>query len=278
MPWIIQTIVTMGSRYHTFLLTVLLVGVIFDFASNADDEKHEIIPGSTFQHPIYLTAQEGQKAEMIRGIGDSAKLPAIMYIVRLEPGQEVTVELTSTFDKDRGQQPFLLYLFDAKTTSLVGSGTNWIVQERGSPMPTKVPNLFRASFRFASPFASPVANDYYIVPVFESAGIVFTLKVEVTRVLAVPLHVSCVTGPLSEPIYVSPGDPDSLISDITIGDQTKAKKPDERNRRFCVAQACTISPPTSLFLTNSLRDAIGGKKKVKACWDSSNTISEISVP
>jgi hypothetical protein len=273
MPWLIQTIVTIGLRYRTLLLTTLLISSIFDFGSFADDEKHDIVRGATFQHPIYLALQEGAEGQTIRGIPDRSTPPAIMYIVRLEPGQELSAQLTSMFDKSRGLEPFLLYLFDAKTTSLVGSSTNWIIQTRGTPEPPKTPTIFRASFRFAS----PVANDYYIVPVFESAGVVFSLNVKVKKVITIPLQLSCETGSPSKPIYLSPGNPDSLIADITIDDNATANRPDEHKRRFCVAQACKTRPPTSLFLTKRLRAAFEGKNKVKACWDSSNTISEITV-
>jgi len=146
-------------------------------------------------------------------------------------------------------------------------------KSKKEPAPTEKPTVFSASFNFAA----PVTDDYYVVPIFQSAGLVFTLGAKVTRVADLPRHLSCVSGPLTKPIYVSPGVSNSVISDITVGDRAKAEKPDEHNRRFCVAQVCKIRPPTSLFLTIKLQEAFEAKKEVKACWDSSNTITEVGV-
>jgi len=274
---------TMRSRYSTAVLAILFLCLLFHLGTFAQDEKHEIVPGADFQHPIYLALDEGKKENLVQGIGDNSKRPAIVYIVRLEAGQKLSAKLTSTFDKSRGQEPFVLYLFDGKTTSLVGSGTTWIVRQPGmseskekskkEPEPTEKPTLFSASFDFAS----PVTDDYYVVPIFQSAGLVYTLAANVTRVADLPQPLSCVSGRLTKPTYVSPGVANSVISDITVGDRAKADKPDEHNRRFCVAQVCKIRPPTSLVLTIRLQEAYEAKKEVKVCWDSLNTITELSV-
>src|SRR5579863_9084164 len=116
----------MQSRYRTSVLAIALLGLPFHLGWFAQDEKHEIVPGADFQHPIYLALEEGKEGNPIQGIGDNSKRPAIVYIVRLEAGQQLCAKLTSTFERSRGLEPFVLYLFDGKTTSLVGSGTSWI--------------------------------------------------------------------------------------------------------------------------------------------------------
>jgi hypothetical protein len=260
----------MTLRYRTPIFTILILGLALGLGLFAQDEKREIVPGADFQHPIYLPLEEG-KPLAVKGIGDNSKRPAIIYIVRLNAGQQLTAKLTSSFDKSRGLEPFLLYLFDAKTTSLVGSGTTWILQRPASPDPQKNPKNFVASFNFAS----PDRDDYYVVPIFQDAGILFTLEMTAKTVSDFPGPPNCVSGPLTKPIYVSPGVANSLIADITVGGKTKADKLDAQNRRFCIVQACSVRPPSSVVLTIRLRDAFDSKRKVKACWGSSETITEV---
>ena len=263
----------MRPRYLISVLTLSLLGLLLHLESFAQNEKHEIVPGSDFQHPIYLPLEEGKQQSRIQGIGDNSKRPAIVYVVRLEAGQQLSAKLASTSELSRGQQPFALYLFDSKTTSLVGSGTTWILRQPGNPESKAKTSLFGASFEFAA----PVTDDYYIVPTFQSAGLLFTLVAKVTRVANLPRNLSCVTGQLTKPTFVAPGASNSVISDVTVGDRAKADHPDDHNRHFCIVQACEIRPPTSLVLTVKLQNAFEAKTNVKVCWDPSNTVTEVSV-
>jgi hypothetical protein len=236
----------------------------------AAQEKPAPPRGAEIRHPIYWALEKDPSVE---AIGDNSSRPAIVYIVRLEAGEQLVATMTTTFDANWGPEPFTLNLFDDKTTSLMGSGTTWLVRVPAKPFTAesaKSPSAFIASFTFAS----PVSADYYIVPAFKSAGVFFTLKSKTDTVIHTPSPTTCVVGPVSTLSYTSSGE-DSLISDITVGEAAKAGKPYGKNRRFCLKQACAIRPPTSLVLTYKLQEALRAKKEVKACWDSSSTIVNV---
>lgn len=272
----------MKPGHHSVILIALLLGLTIHLSSSAQEAKRGAVRGSDIPHPLYWPLE---KKAAVEAIGDSSSRPAIVYIVRLEAGQQLTATLTSRYDKSWLPEPFVLYFFDSKTTSLIGSGTTFLVRQPAQPytekdpssgsakgkQPPKEPSAFVAKFAFVS----PVSADYYVVPTFENAGIFFKLAGDTKVVMEVIPPASCASGPVSKPVYISPGTDDSLISDITIGDPDKTAKPDNQNRRFCLKGACAVRPPTSLVLTYKLQEASDSKKSVKVCWDSSKTITEV---
>ena len=265
MPWLVSR-VAMKPLYGLTVFAFLLLGLAFDVCSFAQQEKRTVLRGSDIPHPFYWPLE---KKPSVEDIGGGSSRSAIVYIVRLKAGQQLKATMTTKYDKGLLPEPFSLYLFDSKTSSLMGSGTTWLTRVPASPTPVKSPSFFSASLIFAS----PVSADYYIVPAFQGAGVIFKLEHETTTVIPAPPLTNCVIGPVAKLSYVSSED-DSLISDITVGDPAKAAKPDSRSRRFCLKQACAIRPPTSLVLTYKLQDAFTAKKHVKACWDPD--IKEIS--
>lgn len=246
---------------NSLAVFALLLGLTIAVCSFAQQEKRPVVKGSDIAHPLYWLLE---KTKSVEGIGDRSGRPAVVYAIRLKAGEQLVATMTTRFDDSLLPEPFLLYLFDNKTTSLMGTGTNWLIKAVPKQTPAKKPTGFTASFTFES----PVSADYYVVPVFQSAGLFFKLEGNTKMVTGGSEKPPCVKGLVSELLYVSPGTEDALISDVTIGDPAKATNPDNQNRRFCLKQACTFRPPTSLVLTYELQKASEAKTDVTVCWAS----------
>lgn len=260
--------VGLRAKRRVITLGLLLVGLTTDVKLFAQQEKRPSVRGSDVTHPLYWPL--GKKSS-VEGIGDKSSRPAIVYIIRLKAGQQLVANMTAKYDKSLLPEPFVLYLFDGKTTSLMGSGTNWLIRANAQQSAIKNPTSFTASLKFES----PVSADYFVVPVFQGAGFSFRLDGKASMVESGIEHLSCASGSITKVAYISNG-ADSLISDVTIGDPAKVKTSDQHNRRFCLKQACTVRPPTSLVLTYELQDASDAKRSVKVCWSSDDKeISEV---
>jgi hypothetical protein len=260
----------MRQPHRRALVMISLLGAAFISYLHAQDAPKAVVSGSDFQNPIYLRFKGGKST--VQGVGDRQKRPSIIYVVRLEQGQQLTATLASTFKIDPGPQPFQLFLFDSQTSSFLGSSANWLVRKAGVPINKKQPSLIEASFEYVA----PVTDDYYITPVFQRGGTLFDLSATIQTLLSPPHSSNCVKGIPTKPSYISPGVSNSRISDITIGNPAKANHPDQNNRRFCLTSACAIQPPKSVVLTIKLWEAFDAKAVGEACWDESNTITEFN--
>jgi len=161
-----------------------------------------------------------------------------------------------------------------QSTSFEDSDTKVVDRQLGAIDRTQKPAIIKASIAYTA----PVTADYYLVADFQGDGVEFTLTAKVETAVILTRPSTCVAGLVAALTYLSPGIPDSLISDITIGTRAKADDPDEHNRHFCLTATCKIRPPKSLVLTIKLQGAVEAKKETRACWDSSNTITEVTSP
>lgn len=240
-------------------------------ASGAQDEKGKKTPGSDIHHPICLPLEEA-KPMVVKDIGDYSLRRDIIYILRLEAGQRLTATISSAFKPGQYTGAITLALVDGRTKSFEDTSGNVLDRQLGVIDRSKKPAIIKASIDYTA----PVTADYFLVADVQGGGIVFTLTAEAETVVILKRPSTCVTGLVAAPNYLSPGIPDSLISDIFVGDPAKADDPDERNRHFCLTAACKIRPPTSLVLTIKLQGAVEAKKAIRACWDSSNAITEVT--
>jgi hypothetical protein len=260
----------MKPRYLKAILTIMLLTSPFGATSRAQDDKVKKAPGADFHHPIYLPVGVG-KPSVVKGVGDALLHPDIVYILRLEAGQQLSATLSSALTAAQEPSMVALSLIDGRATSFEDAQV--LDRKLGTTDRKQKPGTMQASIAYVA----PDTGDYYLVAEFHGGGIIFQLTATAETAVILKHPSTCVTGLVTSPTYLSPGVPDSLISDITVGDRTKADPPDEHNRHFCLT-TCEIRPPTSLVLTTKLQDAFGTKKEIQACWDPSNTITEISSP
>ena len=274
LPWLDIAVLTSldglmrPPKYLKAILTTVLLILPFGASARAQDDKAKKKPGADFPHPIYLPIAF-EKPSTVKGIGDALLHPDIIYILRLEEGQQLTATLSSASKPGHGPGVLALSLVDGRATSFQDAQT--IQRTLAKPGPKERPGTLEASITYVAPDTA----DYFLVAEFQTAGTLFQLTTTAKQVVEVKSTLTCATGPVREPTYRSPGLPDSLISDFTIGDPAKADSPDPHNRHFCLT-SCEVRPPTSLVLTAKLQYAFENKTQVRACWDSSNTIGEVS--
>lgn len=257
----------MQLRYPHAVLATLVFMSLWGTIANALDDKKKTLPGADFHHPIYLPVAD--QSFTARGIGDASLRRDIVYILRLEEGKQLTATLSSSGDAAREPNVIALSLVDGKATSFEDAIV--IVRKTAKPTGEREPGRVGASINYVA----PTTGDYYLVAEFNGPGIVFELTTTAKRVLDVKSDLLCVEGRVTNPVYVSPGLQDSLISDFVIGD-SKVDPPNEHNRHFCLT-VCTVRPPTSHVLSTILQTAFNVGKNVKACWDSSNTVTAVTL-
>ncbi len=205
-------------------------------------------------------------------VGDNSLRRYIVYILRLEAGQRLTATMLSPFVKGQDPGTIALSLIDGRTTSFDDDAVNVLGHRLGAIDRTRSPAMIQASIAYVA----PITADYYLIATFQANGIEFTLSAKVETAITIKRPSTCVTGLVASTSYLSPGVSDSLLSDVTVGDPAKVDHPDEYNRHFCLKSACNIRPPTSLVLTIKLQGAFDAKKQIRACWDSSNVITEVA--
>jgi hypothetical protein len=257
-------------KYLKAIPTIMLLTFPLVASAGAQDEKAKKKPGSDFPHPIYLPTSL-DKASTVKGIGDALSHPDIIYILRLEEGQQLTATLSTVSKSAQGPGVLALSLVDGRATSLEDAQT---IQRSAAP-PGQAPKERPGALEASITYVAPDTADYFLVAEFQTTGTLFQLTTTAKRVVEVKSTLACATGPVREPTYRSPGLPGSLISDFTIGDPARADPPDPYNRHFCLT-SCEVRPPTSLVLTTKLQYAFENKTRTRACWDSSNTITEVS--
>jgi hypothetical protein len=253
----------MRLRHLKLVLSLALLGCILAAALEAQDEKRKD-PGADFQHAIYLP-----KPFTAKGIGDASVRRDIFYILRLEEGEELTAAVSSTSEEAREPNTILVSLVDGSATSLHDAKV--IVYKPAKPQGKNAPGKVAASITYLA----PKSGDYYLVVQFNGPGISFELTTHSRILLPANPSVQCAQGRLTKPHYITEGLPDSLIRDVAIGDP-RVNPPDEQNRNFCLT-SCEVRPPTSHVLTAILQTAFDSEKQVKACWDSTNTVTAVTL-
>ena len=261
----------MHRRFGRPIFAVLLLLVSFCLASKGQAPRAQKAPGSDFQHPIYLELEA--KGSDVRDVGDYLLRRDIVYILRLEAGQKLKSKIATAFTDDRSPSVITIFLIDGRARSFEDAQV--LDRKPGALDRTQKPNMISASVTYTA----PITADYFLVADFQGAGVDFALTANAGKSDIPKRNLTCVTGPVLAPTFLSPGVSNSLISDLTIGDPTKTDPPDEHNRHFCLSDGCKVRPPTSFVLNIKLRDAFEAKKRVRSCWDLSNTITEvISLP
>lgn len=259
-------------RYIRAILLIMLLMPRFDAASQGQDDKAKKAPGSDIQHPIYLPIEEA-KPLVVKDVGDYSLRRDVVYILRLEAGQHLSATISSAFVMGQYPSTITLALVDGRTTSLEDTDAKVLDRQLSAIDRKQKPAVIKASIGYTA----PITSDYYLIADFQGGGVEFTLTVKAETTVAIKRPLTCVTGQVATaPTYLSPGSPDSLISDITVGDRVKANHPDEHNNHFCLTATCKIRPPTSLVLTFKLKEGFAAKKEMRACWDTSNTITEVA--
>jgi hypothetical protein len=251
------------------ILTVffLLSAFCSTLAVGGQPAKAQKEMGTDFQHPIYLPVEPSKST--VRGVGDYSLRRDIVYILRLNAGQQLKATLASAYTADRPPTATSLFLVDGKTKSFEDAQV--LDRKLGEIDRTQKPSDIRASLVYTA----PITADYFLVADFQGVGIKFTLTTSADITDIPQPQLTCVTGPVVTPIYLYPGVPNSLISDFIVGEPTQTDPPDDHNRHFCLTEACNIRPPTSLVLTIKLWEAFSSKKRIRACWDITKTITEI---
>jgi hypothetical protein len=259
-------------RYIRAILLITILMPRFDVASQGQDDKAKKAPGSDFQHPIYLPIEEG-KTFAVKDVGDYSLRRDIVYILRLEAGEHLSATISSAFVMGQYPSTTTLALVDGRTKSLEDTDAKVLDRQLSAIDRTQKPSVIKASIAYTA----PVTADYYLIADFQGGGVEFKLTINSEASVATKRPLTCVTGQVATaPTYLSPGSADSLISDVTVGERAKASHPDEHNRQFCLTSTCKTRPPTSLVLTFKLTDGFATKKELRACWDVSNTITEVA--
>jgi hypothetical protein len=256
--------------------TVLLLFFVPSGRSAAQDTTPKKKPGSDFLHPIHMPVVEEFPDKpkpapiILNGVGDASLHPDIIYILRLNAGQQLTATLTSTSPAAQSLEGLVLSLVDGHATSL--QDAHVILRLPASVDRNAHPPEARASVTYVA----PDTGDYFLVAGFQGAGVVFHLTATAVTVVSIPSDLKCVTGPITDLQPFTLDVPENLISALTVGDPPNADPPDDHNRRFCLTD-CQVRPPTSPVLTATLNVAFAAKKHVQACWDPSNTITKVTV-
>jgi hypothetical protein len=257
----------MRRATHEFVAIVLLA--LFASGARAQDSSAKKKPGSDFAHPIYLPGSSDKKPVELSGVGDSLVRPDVVYILRLNAGQQLIASLRASSSAAQNKESLSLSLVDGRATSFEDAR---LIQREPASIDRKQKS---PEARASITYVAPETGDYFLVAAFQGAGVVFHLKATVSQVLPVEEKLNCVSGSITKLETFTQDVPTNLISDLAVGDA--ATPEDDHNRRFCMTE-CLVRPPTSLVLTAILNTAFATKKEVKACWDDSNTITKVTLP